>query len=133
DAGGFGRSALVLTGGAAWTDTLYQIGALFAFARKAGVPLQHVKPHGQLNNLAVLDRQLADAIVDGICQFDPELILIGYGGELIRAGEADEMRIAYEIYADREYMPDGTLVSRKQPNAVIHDTDRIVERAVSMV
>jgi 5-oxoprolinase (ATP-hydrolysing) subunit A len=130
---GFGRRNLNLTPDEARTDTLYQIGALAAFTQAAGLPLRHVKPHGQLNNLAVLDRGLADAIVAGIHAFDPELILVAYGGELIRAGEERGMRIGYEVCADREYMPDGTLVPRSRPGAVIHDTDRIVRRTVDMV
>ena len=73
---GFGRRNLALSPDEARTDTLYQIGALAAFARAAGLPVRHVKPHGQLNNMAVLDRRLADALVEGICTFDPGLILV---------------------------------------------------------
>lgn len=130
---GFGRRNLAATTDEIRTDVLYQIGALFAFTRAANTRLQHVKPHGQLNNLAVLDRPMADAIVAGVRRFDPDLILVAYAGELIRAAEARQMRVGYEAFADREYMPDGSLVSRRQPNAVIHDTDRVVERAISMV
>lgn len=130
---GFGRRNLAATPDEIRTDVLYQIGALFAFTRAAGVPLQHVKPHGQLNNLAVLDRTMADAIVAGVREFDPELIVMAYGGELIRAAEARGMTVGYEAFADREYLPDGTLVSRREPNAVLHDTDRIVGRAITMV
>lgn len=130
---GFGRRNLAATPDEVRTDVLYQTGALSAFTRAAGIPLQHVKPHGQLNNLAVLDRAMADAIVAGVREFDPELILVAYAGELIRAAEARGMRVGYEAFADREYMPDGSLVSRRQPNAVIHDTGRVVERAISMV
>lgn len=130
---GFGRRNLAATPDEIRTDVLYQIGAVFAFTRAASIPLRHVKPHGQLNNLAVLDRAMADAIVEGIGAFDPELIVVAYGGELIRAAEARGMTVGYEAFADREYMPDGTLVSRREPNAVIHDTDRVVGRAIAMV
>ena len=129
---GFGRRNLAVTPDEARTDVLYQIGAVYAFARAAGIDLQHVKPHGQLNNLSVKDRTLAEAIVAGARAFDPGLIVMAYGGELIRVAEEQGMPVAYEAFADREYMPDGTLVSRQRPGAVIHDRDRIVSRAVSM-
>lgn len=130
---GFGRRNLGATADEIRTDVLYQIGALYAFARAAGIPLQHVKPHGQLNNLSVRDRGIADAIVAGIQQFDAALILVAYSGELIRAAEAHGLTVGYEAFADRAYMPDGSLVSRHEPDAVIHDTGAIVERAIAMV
>ncbi len=130
---GFGRRNLDVTPDEARTDVLYQIGALFGFCRRFGVALQHVKPHGQLNNLSMTNRVLADAIVAGIQDFDPALLVVSYGGELAKAAEAAGIRVAYEVFADREYNPDGTLVSRRVPGAVIHDPDRVVERAVSMV
>ncbi|HVA37486.1 MAG TPA: 5-oxoprolinase subunit PxpA [Candidatus Dormibacteraeota bacterium] len=130
---GFGRRNLNVTADEARTDVLYQIGAVFAFCRRFGVPLQHVKPHGQLNNLAMTDRALADAIVAGIKDFDPALLVVSYGGEFAKAAEAAGMRVAYEVFADREYNADGTLVSRRLPGAVITDPERVVERAVAMV
>lgn len=130
---GFGRRDLAVTPDEARTDVLYQIGAVFAFARAAGMPLRHVKPHGQLNNLSVTDDVLAGAIVDAVRAFDPSLILVAYSGELIRGAEARGLAVGYEAFADRAYMPDGTLVSRRQPGAVLHDVDHIVERAVAMV
>ncbi|MDE2571754.1 MAG: LamB/YcsF family protein, partial [bacterium] len=130
---GFGRRNLNVTPDEARTDVCYQIGALAAFCRRFGVPLQHVKPHGQLNNLAMTDRMLADAIVAGIKDFDPHLLVCAYGGELAKAAQAAGMRVAYEVFADREYNADGTLVSRRLPGAVITDEARVVERAVAMV
>ena len=130
---GFGRRNLNLTFDEARTDVLYQIGALSGFCRRFGVPLQHVKPHGQLNNLAMTDRALADAIVAGVRDFDPELLIVTFGGEFARAAEAAGMRIAREVFADREYNADGTLVSRHLPGAVITNRARVVERAVAMV
>jgi UPF0271 protein len=130
---GFGRRNLATTSEETRTDVLYQIGAVYAFTRAAGIPLQHIKPHGQLNNLSVSDRALAEAIVSGVRQFDPDLILVAYGGQLIRAAEEAGMTVGYEVFADREYMSDGTLVSRRRPDAVIHDVARIVGRAVEMV
>ena len=130
---GFGRRNIGVTPEEARTDVLYQIGALSAFCRRVDLPLQHVKPHGQLNNLAMTDRALADAIVAGIKDFDPHLLVVAYGGEFAKAARAAGMRVASEVFADREYNADGTLVSRRLPGAVITDPARVVERAVSMV
>ncbi|TAM61886.1 LamB/YcsF family protein [bacterium] len=130
---GFGRRNLDVTPDEARTDVLYQIGALWGFCRRAGVALAHVKPHGQLNNLAMTNRVLADAIVAGVKDFDPELLVVAYGGEFAKAARAAGMRVAYEVFADREYNADGTLVSRRVAGAVITDPVRVVERAVAMV
>jgi UPF0271 protein len=130
---GFGRRDLSLTFDEARTDILYQIGALFGFTRAAGLPLQHVKPHGQLNNRAVADPDLARAIATAIKAFDPNLILVAYGGELVNAGQGAGLRVAREVYADREYTRERRLVSRGLVGAVITDTRKIVARAVTMV
>lgn len=130
---GFGRRDLALTPEEARTDVLYQIGALSGFCRRLGVPLQHVKPHGQLNNLAMVNRKLADAIVMGVRDFDPDLLMVAYGGELAKAAEEHGLKVVYEVYADREYNPDGTLVPRKLAGAVITEPARVVDRAVELV
>ncbi|AUW95367.1 MAG: LamB/YcsF family protein [Sulfobacillus thermotolerans] len=130
---GFGRRNMTLTYEEAYADVLYQIGSLYGVAKSQGLSLQHVKPHGQLNNMAVTDAQLAQAIVDAIWAFDPSLIVIAYGGELMRAAEARGLRVAHEVYADREYLDNGQLVPRSYSHAVIHDVERIVARAVQMV
>ncbi|MHB8294895.1 MAG: LamB/YcsF family protein [Acidimicrobiales bacterium] len=130
---GFGRRNLSVTYEQAYTDVLYQIGSLHGFARSQGLALQHVKPHGQLNNLAVKDRELARAVVDAVWAFDPNLVVIAYGGELTRAAMDKELRVAHEIYADREYLDTGELVPRGRPGAVIEDVRRIVARAIAMV
>ena len=130
---GFGRRNIDASPTEVRTDVLYQIGAPSGFCRRYGVALQHVKRHGQLNNLAMENRVLADAIVAGIRDFDPDLIVVAYGGELARAAHAQNMRVAYEVYADREYNADGTLVSRKIAGSVITDHSRVVERAIQMV
>ncbi len=130
---GFGRRNIDVTAEQARTDVLYQIGALSGFCRRLGIPLQHVKPHGQLNNMAMSDAVLAEAIVLGIKDFDPNLLVVAYGGELARAAEKHGMRLAHEAFADREYHANGTLVSRRVTGAVITDPSRVVERAIQMV
>jgi len=93
-----------------------------------------VKPHGALFNMAVKNRELSDAIARGVAAFDRGLILFGLpGSEILAAGRAAGLRVASEIFADRAYEPDGQLVSRRKPGAVIHDPERVVSRAVQMV
>lgn len=130
---GFGRRDMALSAEEVRTDTLYQIGALAALAQANGVQLQHVKPHGQLNNMAFTDPGYARAIVEAVAGFDAGLILIAYGGELVEAARAAGLHVAHEVYADRAYHADGSLIARSQPGAVIHEVKRVAERAVAMV
>lgn len=130
---GFGRRDLKVSALEARTDVLYQVGALAGFCRRHGVQLSHVKPHGQLNNLAFHDQELAEAIVAGVADYEESLIVVAYGGWLKRAAEAAGLPVASEVFADRAYHPDGTLVSRKQQGAVILDPEHVVARAVDMV
>jgi UPF0271 protein len=93
-----------------------------------------VKPHGALYNMASRDRALADAIAAAVRAFDPALILFGLAGStLIAAGEAAGLAVASEAFADRAYEPDGSLVSRAKPGAVIQDPAVVSARAVAMV
>lgn len=130
---GFGRRDLKMSPDEARTDVLYQIGALDGFCRRHKTRLSHVKPHGQLNNLAFNDEDLARAIIAGVADYGQGLIVVAYGGWLAKAAEEAGLPVAHEIFADREYNPDGTLVSRKKEGAVIHDPDRVIERALTMV
>jgi UPF0271 protein len=110
-----------------------QIGALAAIAATEGVRLQHVKPHGALFNVASRDRSIADAIARATASVDPALILFGLpDSELIAAGTAAGLRTACEAFADRAYRPDGTLVPRTEPGAVIDDAAEVLARVVAM-
>ena len=112
----------------------YQLGALYAFAKAAGVPLQHVKPHGALYNMAGKDYKLALAIAKAVQAFDPSLILMGLAGsESVRAAQDIGLPVAREVFADRAYMPDGSLVPRSREGAVIHDEKVAISRVVRMV
>lgn len=131
---GFGRRYMKLTPEEARNYILYQIGALYAFTKAEGMELQHVKPHGALYNALVNDEELARAVMEGIADFDKGLIFVTLSGS--RAAEiAEEMKlkVAHEVFADRAYNPDGTLVPRGKPGAVIHDKELIAERVISMV
>ncbi len=130
---GFGRRDMAISPEEAYRDTLYQIGALDAFCRAEGWALQHVKPHGQLNNMAVRDKHLAEAIAAAVRDYGGGLILVPYGGELMHAAEGLRLRVAREVYADRAYNADGTLVSRSVAGSVLHDPEEVALRAVDMV
>ncbi|MCS0495782.1 LamB/YcsF family protein [Ancylobacter sp. MQZ15Z-1] len=113
---------------------IYQIGALQALAHANGQKLQHVKTHGSLGNLANEDASLARAVARAIRAVDPGLVFVVMPGlEMERAGEAENLRLAREIYADRAYADNGNLVSRKLPGAVIHDADDAATRVLRMV
>ena len=131
DLQGFGRRELHVTPDEAYALTLYQIGALTAFARAAGTKIQHVKPHGALYNMAARDAALSAAIACAVRDFDHELILVGLAGsELPKAGAALGLHVAHEAFADRRYEPDGSLTPRREPDAVIHDIDAAAAQAI---
>jgi UPF0271 protein len=130
---GFGRRELQATPREVEDFVVYQVGALAAVAAVQGVRLQHVKPHGALFNMAVRDASLADAIARGTAAVYRSLIFFGLpGSELIRAGERAGLRTACEVFADRAYEPAGTLVSRRRPDAIVHDPEAVVARVVRM-
>jgi UPF0271 protein len=134
DRSGFGRHEVVMSADEIHDLVLFQIGALDVFVRHAGQRLQHVKAHGALYNMACRDRALADAIAKAVAAFDRSLILFGLpSSELLRAGAAAGLSVAAEVFADRAYDPDGSLTSRTKPGSVIHDTSKVVERAIKMV
>ena len=131
---GFGRRQMQLAPEEIENYILYQIGALAAFARAAGVELAHVKPHGALYNMAAKDAELARAIVRGIECFSKELIVVCLAGSaMVEAAEEAGLRVAREGFADRAYNPDGTLRSRRLPGALIEDPKVAAERAIRMV
>jgi 5-oxoprolinase (ATP-hydrolysing) subunit A len=131
---GFGRRNMDVTPDEAYDLVVYQIGALLGFARAAGMELQHVKPHGALYNMAVGRQDLAAAIARAVRDVDRQLVLFGLpGSHLVSEGEAAGLTTAGEAFADRNYMSDGSLVSRRRPDAQVHDADEAVRRAVRMV
>jgi 5-oxoprolinase (ATP-hydrolysing) subunit A len=131
DLQGFGRRNLAATPDEVHDDLVYQIGALTAFTTRK--KLQHVKPHGALYNMAVPGGDLARAIGEAVLDTDPSMILVVLAGSKW-AVQAERMglRVAREAFADRALMPDGTLVPRSKPGAVIHDTQQVIERSVRL-
>lgn len=130
----FGRTAMQLPPETVYAQTLYQIGALSAIVQAEGGVLRHVKPHGMLYNQAAKDPALADAIAKAVFDVNPALILVGLAGsELIRAGARHGLATRQEVFADRGYQPDGALVPRGQPNALITDEDQALAQTLEMV
>ncbi len=129
-----GRLAMDLPPETVYAQTLYQIGALEAIARAQQGVLRHVKPHGMLYNQAAKDPQLADAIACAVRDCHPQLILVGLAGsELIRAGERLGLATRQEVFADRSYQPDGSLVPRARPGALITDAAQALAQTLEMV
>jgi 5-oxoprolinase (ATP-hydrolysing) subunit A len=133
DLSGFGRREMHLSPSEVEDLVLYQVAAVAGVAASEGVPLQHVKPHGALFNMAARDRALASAVARAVAAIDRTLILFGPpDSELVRAGQAAGLRVAAEGFADRAYQSDGSLVPRKTPGAVLTDADEVVKRAVQI-
>ena len=131
---GFGRRKMQIAPAEAADCVAYQIGALQAFCQAEGVPLHHVKPHGALYNMAAKDRALADAICQAVQKSAPGAILLALSGsEMVAAANAIGLPVACEVFADRGYQPDGTLVPRGQPGAMITDEGEAIARVARMV
>jgi len=133
DPEGFGRRELQFSPADVEDFVSFQVGTLAGIAASQGVRLQHVKPHGALFNMAARDAALADAVARAARAIDPSLILFGLpDSQLIEAGKRAGLRTAAEGFADRAYMPDGSLVPRRQPGAVIVDAADVIARVVRM-
>jgi len=131
---GFGRRNMVCTQQEVKAYVKYQLGALTAFARSYGVRLQHCKPHGALYNMAGKDSELASAIAQAIAEVDSSIILLGLSGsKMVEAGRQVGLQVACEVFADRAYQANGSLVPRSLPGAVIHNAREAATRAVRMV
>lgn len=134
DIEGFGRREMVVSKEEAKAYVKYQLGALIAFANSNNMKIQHLKAHGALYNMAAKNKDLALAIAQAIYEVDKDIILLGLANsEMINAGKEVGIKVASEVFADRAYNLDGTLVSRKLEGAVIHDTDLAIKRVVRMV
>jgi UPF0271 protein len=131
---GFGRREMQLTQEEAKDYTIYQVSAVQGFARAAGTGLQHVKPHGSLYNMTVKDEELSRAIVEAVHALKDDLIVFAPPKSVLaKAASKAGLRVAHEFFADRAYNPDGSLVSRKQADAVIQEPRKVVERAIKAV
>ena len=130
----FGRTEMQVSAAEIYALVAYQVGAFNALCAAAGVRMNHVKPHGALYNMAVRDRELSDAIVQGVLAVDPRAILFAPAEtELFRAGQGSGLPTAAEVFADRNYNSDGSLVSRTKPEALLHDPAEAAERVLRML
>ncbi|MGY4718838.1 LamB/YcsF family protein [Naumannella huperziae] len=134
DLAGFGRRAMDVASEDLVPEIIYQIGALSALAGAAGGRVSYVKPHGALyNTIAVDERQARDAVA-AIREADDSLVLLGLAGSVVlRIAEEAGLTTASEAFADRAYHADGTLVSRREPDAVLHDPAEVAERMARLV
>jgi len=133
DLAGFGRRSIDVDPGELADEVVYQLAALDGFCRLAGTRVRYVKPHGALYNRTVDDADQAGAVVEAVRAYDPDLPVLGLpGSELLATAEAAGMWAVPEAFADRGYAPDGTLVPRSQPDAIVTDPDRVAARAVAM-
>lgn len=131
---GFGRRFMDVAPDELAADVLYQLGALEGIARAAGTSVGYVKPHGALYNAIVSHEAQALAVVQAIRDFRPGLAVLGLPGSAFLRIAADHgLRPVAEAFCDRAYNPDGTLASRRLPDAVLHDTDEVTERMVRLV
>lgn len=131
DRRGFGRYPMDLPAGQVTDDVIYQLGALQAVAATCGTQVRYVKPHGALYHRIAADPGQARAVVEAIRAVDPALaLLVGPGSLAARAAEQAGIRAVAEGFADRGYTPDGTLVPRDRPGAVLSDPDAVARRAV---
>jgi UPF0271 protein len=134
DREGFGRRPMQLGASEINDLLLYQLGALDAIARAEGAVLRHVKPHGALYNQAEVDAGIATAIITAIRAFDPMLPMVGRAGSaMARAAQALGHPFTPEAFADRRYRPDGSLLSRSEPGAVLTDPEEVALQVRSLI
>ncbi len=127
----FGRRELVRSAEDVFADCVYQVGALAGLARAVGVALRHIKPHGALYNMACREDALARAVVEAAALFG--LPLLGLPGSRLQAHSVGRCPFIAEGFADRRYLPDGSLVPRSRPDAFVEDPDEAVRQAEQLM
>ena len=131
---GFGRRELKVSPAELKAMVIYQVGALQAVCKAEGTKLHHVKPHGAMYNMAAKDEKLADAIAEAVAAVDGSLTLMGLSGSCMKAAaKKHDLAFAAEVFADRAYEDDGSLVSRTKPGAMIEDEDLAIRRMLHLL
>src|SRR5699024_4429647 len=134
DLQGFGRRNMDLSPKEIYDIVIYQLGALSGFCNVHQVKINHVKPHGALYQMGARDKAIAHAIAQAVYDFDESLIYVGLSNTLlVTEAQAVGLNTASEVFADRRYEDDGQLVSRKESDALITDTEEAIEQVVKMV
>jgi UPF0271 protein len=130
----FGRTERIVEPVEIFSQIIYQLGGFSALATAAGARMNHVKPHGALYNMAARDDKIADAIIRAILVVDPYLILFAPpNSALERAGAAAELRVVREVFADRNYLADGSLVPRSRSDALLRDPAEAAKRVLRIL
>ena len=131
DLKGFGRRNMDITPKEIYNLVVYQLGALDGFCKVHQTRINHVKPHGALYNMGAKDKNIAHAIAQAVYDFDSSLILVGLSNTLlITEAESLGLRLASEVFADRRYEDNGQLVSRKEADAVITNTEEALDQVL---
>lgn len=131
---GFGRRNMDPSSRELVADVIYQVGALQGLATAAGTRVRYVKPHGALYNTIAHDARQAADVITAILEIDPDLALMGLAGSpLLDWARARGLRVVSEVFADRAYTPEGALVSRRDPGAVLHDPRQVAERILELI
>ena len=134
DLAGFGRRNMDVASSDLVADVIYQIGALQGLAQAAGTTVKYVKPHGALYNTIAQDKRQAMDVITAMKAIDPGLVLMALAGAPLIGWARDAgLTVVAEAFADRGYTPQGTLVSRREPGAVLHDEQLIAQRMLTLV
>ncbi|MBK7722038.1 MAG: LamB/YcsF family protein [Austwickia sp.] len=134
DLAGFGRRFIDATPRELTADVLYQLGALDGMCRAAGTSVSYLKPHGALYNTVVHHQEQAAAVVEAVLRYDDRLPVLGLPGSVfLSTAERAGLTVVREAFADRGYTPQGTLVSRREPGALLHDPQEVAARMVRLV
>lgn len=131
---GFGRRNMDVASDELTADVIYQMGALQGLAQAAGTEVRYVKPHGALYNTIAHDERQALAVIDAILAINPRLPLVGLAGSrVLELAQEKGLRTISEAFADRAYYADGTLVSRREAGAVLHDAQLVAKRMLQLI
>ncbi|UXM96618.1 LamB/YcsF family protein (plasmid) [Bartonella sp. HY329] len=131
---GFGRRNMDPTYDELLGDALYQIGALQGLSHACKTTVRYVKPHGALYNRIAHDMVQGKAVIDAICRIDKSLVLMALAGSpLIDEAKKAGLQVVAEAFADRAYNSDGSLVSRREKGATLHDPKLVAERMLHLV
>ncbi|MCA2012002.1 LamB/YcsF family protein [Cereibacter sphaeroides] len=134
DLAGFGRRAMDPTSAELIGDAIYQIGALQGLARAAGTRVAYVKPHGALYNTIAQDARQAGDVIAAIKAVEPTLPLLALSGApIVAQARAAGLHVVCEVFADRGYNADASLVDRRLPGAVLHEPEAIAARMLRLV
>ncbi len=134
DLQGFGRRVMHMPKQELKACVQYQLAAMEGMCRAQGATMTHVKPHGAMNNMACDDADMATSIAEAIAEFDTSTLLLAPAlSELAKAGQAAGLTVAIEIFADRAYLPNGSLVPRSEAGAVMHTAEECIQHVRRMI